>query len=69
MLEDIESGEQLMVNTSDESFRNAFTKNSLESHEKIKNDIKKLKVEMVNVSEQIPFDTALRQFFNQRTRR
>ena len=69
MLEDIESGEQLMVNTSDESFRNAFTKNSLESHEKIKNDIKKLKVEMVNVSEQIPFDTALRQFFNQRMRR
>ena len=69
MLEDIESGEQLMVNTSDESFRNAFTKNSLESHEKIKNDIKKLKVEMVNVSEQIPFDTALREFFNQRMRR
>jgi len=69
MLEDIESGEQLMVNTSDTSFRNAFTKNSLENHEKIKNDIKKLKVEMVNVSEQIPFDTALRQFFNQRTRR
>ena len=69
MLEDIESGEQLMVNTSDESFRNAFTKNSLESHEKIKNDIKKLKVEMVNVSEQVPFDTALRQFFNQRMRR
>jgi uncharacterized protein (DUF58 family) len=69
MLEDIESGEQLMVNTSDESFRNAFTKNSLENHEKIKNDITKLKVEMVNVSEQVPFDTALRQFFNQRTRR
>ena len=41
----------------------------LENHEKIKNDIKKLKVEMVNVSEQIPFDTALRQFFNQRMRR
>ena len=69
MLEDIESGEQLMVNTSDESFRNAFTKNSLENHEKIKNDITKLKVEMVTVSEQVPFDTALRQFFNQRTRR
>ena len=30
MLEDIESGEQLMVNTSDASFRHAFTKNSLE---------------------------------------
>ena len=43
MLEDMESGEQLMVNTSDESFRNAFTKNSLENHEKIKNDIKKIK--------------------------
>ena len=69
MLEDMESGEQLLVNTSDISFRNAFTKNSLENSEKIKNDITKLKVEMVNVSEQIPFDMALRQFFNQRMRR
>ena len=69
MLEDIESGEQLLVNTSDKSFRDAFTKNSQDNHEKIKNDITKLKVEMINVSEQVPFDTALRQFFNQRMRR
>ena len=69
MLEDMESGEQLLVNTSDVTFRKSFTKNSLENSEKIKNDIIKLKVEMVNVSEQIPFDVALRQFFNQRMRR
>ena len=69
MLEDMESGEQLLVNTSDVTFRESFTKNSLENSEKIKNDIAKLKVEMVNVSEQIPFDVALRQFFNQRMRR
>ena len=69
MLEDIESGEQLLVNTSDISFRESFTKNSVENSEKIKNDITKLNVEMVNVSEQIPFDMALRQFFNQRMRR
>ena len=69
MLEDIESGEQLLVNTSDTNFRDAFTKNSLETSQKIKNDITKIKVEMVNVSEQIPFDKALRQFFDQRMRR
>ena len=69
MLEDIESGEQLLVNTSDRSFRDAFTKNSLENYQKTKNDITKIKVEMVNVSEQIPFDTALRQFFDRRMRR
>ena len=69
MLEDIESGEQLLVNTSDKTFRDAFTKNSLENSEKIKYDITKLKVEMVNVSEKISFDIALRQFFNQRMRR
>ena len=69
MLEDMESGEQLLVNTSDENFRDAFTKNSLENSHKIKNDITKIKVEMVNVSEQIPFDKALRQFFEQRIRR
>ena len=69
MLEDMESGEQLLVNTSDENFRDAFTKNSLETSQKIKNDITKIKVEMVNVSEQIPFDKALRQFFDQRMRR
>ena len=68
MLEDIESGEQLLVNTSDSNFREAFTKNSLENSQKIKNDITKIKVEMVNVSEQIPFDKALRQFFDQRMR-
>ena len=68
MLEDIESGEQLLVNTSDANFRETFTKNSQENSEKIKNDITKLKVEMVNVSEQIPFDKALRKFFNQRMR-
>ena len=69
MLEDMESGEQLLVNTSDQNFRDAFTKNSLENSHKIKNDITKIKVEMVNVSEQIPFDKALRQFFDQRMRR
>ncbi len=69
MLEDMESDEQLLVNTSDISFRDAFTKNSLENSEKIKSDITKLKVEIVNVSEQIPFDIALRKFFNQRMRR
>ena len=68
MLEDMESGEQLLVNTSDQNFRDAFTKNSLENSHKIKNDITKIKVEMVNVSEQIPFDKALRQFFDQRMR-
>ena len=69
MLEDMESDEQLLVNTSDSSFRDTFTKNSLEHTEKIKNDITKIKVEMVNVSEQIPFDMALRQFFDRRMRR
>ena len=69
MLEDMESGEQLLVNTSDKSFRESFTKNSLENSERIKNDITKIKVEMVNVSEQIPFDIAVRQFFTQRMRR
>ena len=69
MLEDMESGEQLLVNTSDSSFREAFTKNSIENSQKIKNDITKIKVEMVNVSEQIPFDMALRQFFDRRMRR
>jgi len=69
MLEDMESGEQLLVNTSDVNFREAFTKNSLEKSQKIKNNITKIKVEMVNVSEQIPFDKALRQFFDQRMRR
>ena len=69
MLEDMESGEQLLVNTSDQNFRDAFTKNSLENSHKIKNDITKIKVEMVNVSEQIPFDKSLRQFFDQMMRR
>ena len=69
MLEDMESGEQLLVNTSDRSFREAFTKNSIENSQKIKHDITKIKVEMVNVSEQLPFDMALRQFFDRRMRR
>lgn len=68
VIEDMESGEQLLVNTSDENFREAFTKNSLENSQKIRNELTKINVEMVNISEQIPFDIALRQFFEKRMR-
>ena len=68
MLEDMETGEQSMVNTSDETFQNEFHANVEKESEQISKEIRNLKVEMIGVSEKAPFEITLRRFFNRRMR-
>ena len=68
MLEDMETGEQTMVNTSDESFQRDFQKNVQNESDKVSKEIRNLKVEMIGVSEKEPFELTLRKFFNRRMR-
>ena len=68
MLEDMETGEQSMVNTSDETFQNEFHANVEKESEQISKEIRNLKVEMIGVSEKEPFELTLRRFFNRRMR-
>ena len=68
MLEDIETGEQIMVNTSDKTFQNQFQTNVELESKKISKEVRNLKVEMIGVSEKEPFELTLRKFFNRRMR-
>ena len=68
MLEDIETGEQTMVNTSNEAFQKDFQSNVQHESEIISKEIRNLKVEMIGVSDKEPFELTLRKFFNRRMR-
>ena len=68
MLEDIETGEQTMVNTSDKVFQRDFQRNVQNESSVISKEIRNLKVEMIGVSEKEPFELTLRKFFNRRMR-
>ncbi len=68
MLEDMETGEQTMVNTSDKVFQRDFQRNVQNESSVISKEIRNLKVEMIGVSEKEPFELTLRKFFNRRMR-
>ena len=68
MLEDMETGEQTMVNTSDKVFQRDFQRNVQNESNVISKDIRNLKVEMIGISEKEPFELTLRKFFNRRMR-
>jgi len=68
MLEDMETGEQAMVNTSDKVFQRDFQRNVQNESNVISKDIRNLKVEMIGISEKEPFELTLRKFFNRRMR-
>jgi uncharacterized protein (DUF58 family) len=68
-LEDEETGEQVLVNTSDKSFR----ENYMELINKKNNDLRvllsKLKIDMVQIKSDEPFEIPLTKFFRVRERR
>jgi len=69
LLEDEETGEQILVNTSDESFRNFYEKSVRRRREELERKMKKLKVDMIYVRTDEPFYMPLMRFFNMRKRR
>ena len=69
LLEDEETGEQILVNTSDESFRKFYEKSVRRRREELERKMKKLKVDMIYVRTDEPFYMPLMRFFNMRKRR
>ncbi|RLJ03129.1 MAG: DUF58 domain-containing protein [Candidatus Aenigmatarchaeota archaeon] len=68
-LEDEETGEQILVNTSDESFRKTYVKEMKRREKKFLNNMKRLGVDVIRVRTDEPFHIPLKRFFNLRKKR
>ena len=68
-LEDEESGEQMLVDTSDPEFQANYEELVKESGNRLKNSMRKIKVDMIDVRSDEPFELPLRRFFHMRARR
>ena len=68
-LQDEETGEQVLVNTSDKEFRKNYTKLVKEKNSILKNKLQKIKIDMIQLLSDEPFEIPLRKFFRLRERR
>jgi uncharacterized protein (DUF58 family) len=68
-LEDEETGEQLLLNTSDEEFRKNYVKLIKEKNNELNNLLKKLGVDLIQLRSDEPFEMPLRKFFHLREKR
>lgn len=68
-LEDEETGEQLLVDTSDEEFRINYIKEVEKSRNKLKNIFKKLKIDTIHLNTDDNYEIPLKRFFMMRKRR
>jgi uncharacterized protein (DUF58 family) len=69
LLEDSEIGEQVVVNTGDRGFREAYRALAQERRKDLREKMRRLKVDMVEVGTGEPFHVPLRRFFAARARR
>jgi uncharacterized protein (DUF58 family) len=68
-LEDPETGEHLVVNTSDSRFRSAFTERSLSARQELDRTLCRGKVDVIDVETGQPYVRPLMRFFQDRMRR
>jgi uncharacterized protein (DUF58 family) len=68
-LEDEESGEQILVNTSDENFRKTYKEHIDKRNQELLNKIKKMKIDIVQIKTSEPVHIPLRKFFILREKR
>ncbi|RMF54438.1 DUF58 domain-containing protein [Candidatus Woesearchaeota archaeon] len=68
-LEDEETGEQLLVDTSDEEFRRNYEKIMREEEKKLYSNFKKHKIDAISISTDEPYELPLRKFFRERKKR
>jgi len=68
-LEDSETGEQLIINTSDKSFRESYVKLVRKKNRQLRRDFNKLRVDMIQLRSDEPFELPLRKFFRLRKKR
>lgn len=68
-LEDEETGEQILVNTSDEKFRNSYVKLIQDKESQLYSNLKRLKIDSVNILTSDQYEIPLRKFFKKRHHR
>lgn len=68
-LEDEETGEQILVDTSDPEFRAEYAKLADERTKELCQSMKKMKIDMIGIRSGEQFDVPLRKFFIQRLKR
>lgn len=68
-VEDEETGEQMMIDTSDPEFRISYRENIDEESSKLKEKMKRLKIDIIEVKTDERFEDQFRRFFRLKTRR
>ena len=68
-LEDEETGEQILVDTSDETFRSTYATLMRQKENDLVKSLQKIKIDIVRILTDEPFEIPLRKFFNIRLRR
>jgi len=68
-LEDEETGEQLLLDTSDEGFRERYVSLINEQNSRLSDRLRRLKVDLVQLKSDEPFEIPLRRFFRLREKR
>lgn len=68
-LEDEESGEQMLVDTSDENFRDNFAKLMKEEEKKQQAIFRKYGVDVIGITTDEPYEKSFKKFFHERKRR
>ncbi len=68
-LEDEETGEQVLVDTSDHDFRRQYSKLMQARNNALKSTLSKLKIDMIELRSGEPFEIPLKRFFSIRKRR
>ncbi len=69
MLEDSETGEQFLADTSDAGFRGRYASLVKQRNDELSERMRRLKVDMINVRTDQPFEIPLRRFFRLKERR
>ncbi len=68
-LEDEETGEQILVDTSDETFQQRYKEQIAHHEQHLIHSLRKIKIDMVNILTDEPFDVPLKKFFKYRLQR
>ncbi len=68
-LEDAETGEQMLVNTSDPSFRRRYMQVAADAESRLEAGLQGMGIDLVRLVSDQPHDLALRRFFKKRARR
>ena len=67
-IEDAETGEQILVNTSSETFQKQYSELMKQKIEENQNNMKKIGIDMINLSDQESFDITINRYFRNKWR-